>query len=61
MRRDQISLHLYTVREHTARDMPGTLRRLADIGYTAVETAGFGGLTPQDLMTNEFIDTSIGL
>ena len=49
MRRDRISLQLYTLREHTARDMPGTLRRLADIGYTAVETAGFGGLSPQDL------------
>lgn len=48
MREDQISLQLYTVREHTARDMPGTLRLLAEIGYTAVETAGFGGLTPQD-------------
>ncbi|QIN83503.1 TIM barrel protein [Rubrobacter tropicus] len=49
MRRDQISLQLYTVREHTARDMPGTLRRLADIGYSAVEPAGFGGLTPREL------------
>ena len=49
MRRDQISLQLYTVREHTARDMPGTLRRLAEIGYTAVELAGFGGLTPREL------------
>ena len=49
MRRDQISLQLYTVRELTAVDMPGTLRRLADIGYTAVEPAGFGGLTPQEL------------
>ena len=49
MRRDQISLQLYTVREQTARDMPGTLRRLAEIGYTAVETAGFGGLSPQEL------------
>lgn len=49
MRADQISLQLYTVREHTARDMPGTLRRLAEIGYTAVELAGFGGLSPQDL------------
>lgn len=49
MRKDQISLQLYTVREHTARDMPGTLRRLADIGYTAVEPAGFGGLTPREL------------
>ena len=49
MRADQISLQLYTVREHTARDMPGTLRRLAEIGYTAVELAGFGGLAPQEL------------
>ena len=49
MRRDQISLQLYTVREQTARDIPGTLRRLAEIGYTAVETAGFGGLSPQEL------------
>ncbi len=49
MRRDQISLQLYTVRGHTAHDMPGTLRRLAEIGYTAVEFAGFGGLTPGKL------------
>ncbi|CAA9449425.1 MAG: Sugar or sugar phosphate isomerase/epimerase/dehydrotase [uncultured Rubrobacteraceae bacterium] len=49
MRADQISLQLYTVREHTATDMPGTLLRLAEIGYTAVETAGFGGLAPREL------------
>jgi sugar phosphate isomerase/epimerase len=49
VRRGQISLQLYTVREHTARDMPGTLRRLARMGYTAVETAGFGGLAPHEL------------
>jgi len=49
MRKDQISLQLYTVREHTANDMPDTLRRLAEIGYTAVEPAGFGGLTPREL------------
>jgi len=49
VRDDQISLQLYTLREHTARDMPGTLRRLAKIGYAAVELAGFGGLSPQEL------------
>lgn len=46
---DQIAIQLYTVREHVAQDMPGTLRRLADIGYTAVEFAGYGNLSPQDL------------
>jgi sugar phosphate isomerase/epimerase len=51
MRRDQISLQLYTVREHTARDMPGTLRRISEIGYPAVEFAGYGGLSPEDLRT----------
>jgi sugar phosphate isomerase/epimerase len=49
MRRDQISLQLYTVREEAARDMPGTLREISDIGYPAVELAGYGGFAPQDL------------
>jgi sugar phosphate isomerase/epimerase len=51
MRREQISLQLYTVREETARDMPATLRRISEIGYPAVEFAGYGGLTPRDLKT----------
>ena len=51
MRRDQISLQLYTVREETTRDMPGTLRKISEIGYPAVEFAGYGGLAPQDLKT----------
>ncbi len=49
MREDQISLQLYTVREETSRDMPDTLRRISEIGYPAVEFAGYGGLSPQDL------------
>ena len=51
MRRDQISLQLYTVREQTARDMPVTLRKISEIGYPAVEFAGYGGLAPHDLKT----------
>jgi sugar phosphate isomerase/epimerase len=49
MRRDQISLQLYTVREETARDMTGTLHRISEIGYPAVEFAGYGGLSPEEL------------
>jgi len=49
MRRDQISLQLYTVREETARDIPGTLRRIKEIGYPAVEFAGYGALSPEEL------------
>jgi sugar phosphate isomerase/epimerase len=51
MRQDQISLQLYTLREETARDMPGTLRKVSEIGYPAVEFAGYGDLAPQDLKT----------
>jgi len=51
MRTGQISLQLYTVREETARDMPGTLRRISEIGYPAVEFAGYGDLSPGELRT----------
>ena len=44
MRRDQIALQLYTVREAAGQDFVGTLKRVADMGYPAVEFAGFGGL-----------------
>ncbi len=37
----ELSVQLYTVREHLATDIPGTLRRIADIGYTRVELFNF--------------------
>lgn len=40
-----IALQLYTVRDETARDFAGTLRRVAALGYTAVEFAGYGNLS----------------
>ena len=49
MRRDQVSLQLYTLREHTARDMAATLQAVAAMGYPAVEFAGYGGLSPREL------------
>jgi sugar phosphate isomerase/epimerase len=42
---DAIALQLYTVRSETAKDFAGTLRRVAEVGYTAVEPAGYGGLS----------------
>jgi sugar phosphate isomerase/epimerase len=44
-----VALQLYTVREDMAKDFPGTLRKVAEIGYRAVEFAGTGGLTAEDL------------
>lgn len=45
MRKDQIGIQLYTIREAAAADLDAALGRVAEIGYTAVEFAGFQGLT----------------
>jgi sugar phosphate isomerase/epimerase len=37
----QLSVQLYTVREAILEDLPGTLKRIADIGYTQVEPYNF--------------------
>jgi sugar phosphate isomerase/epimerase len=38
------ALQLYSVRDLTARDFAGTMKKVADIGYKLVETAGYGNL-----------------
>jgi sugar phosphate isomerase/epimerase len=41
-----IGLQLYTVRDQLAKDLPGTLKQVAAIGYKEVEVAGLYGKTP---------------
>src|SRR5688500_12849524 len=41
-----IALQLYTLREDLAKDFAGTIKKVANIGYAGVETAGFPGTTP---------------
>jgi sugar phosphate isomerase/epimerase len=48
---DQVALELYTVRDETERDFTGTLRRIAEMGYPAVEFAGYGGLSAREMAT----------
>jgi sugar phosphate isomerase/epimerase len=43
---DRIGIQLYTVRDQMRADMPGTLGRIAGIGYKEVEFAGYFGRTP---------------
>ena len=40
----RVSLQLWSVREDTAQDFASTVDRVAKIGYTGVETAGYGNL-----------------
>jgi len=44
-----IALQLYSVREDCARDLPGTLKAVADMGYEGVEFAGYHGRSARDL------------
>jgi sugar phosphate isomerase/epimerase len=49
VRDDQIALQLYTVRRDLASDLEGTLRAVAEAGYTAVEVAGLPPVDPARL------------
>ncbi len=42
------SIQLYSCRDAMAQDMEGTLKRIAEIGYTMVETAGFFNHTAEE-------------
>jgi sugar phosphate isomerase/epimerase len=55
---DNIAIQLYTVRELAAEDFAGTLRTIADIGYKAVELAGFYGNSAEEIRA---ITDSLGL
>lgn len=45
MRKDQIGIQLYTLRELAAQSYVDMLRTVAEMGYRGVEFAGFGELT----------------
>lgn len=43
-----IGLQLYTLRDVLPNDFEGVIRRIAELGYAGVETAGFSGTTTAD-------------
>ena len=45
-----VALQLYTVRDETARDFAGTVRKVAEMGYAGVEFAGTGDLSAQQMV-----------
>ncbi len=44
-----VALQLYTVREEVQRDLAGTLRRVAEMGYSGVESGVYQGVTAEAL------------
>lgn len=43
-----IAVQLYSLRDELAKDFTGTIRKVADMGYAGVETAGFNGSTLEE-------------
>ncbi|WP_168123844.1 sugar phosphate isomerase/epimerase [Paenibacillus sp. HB172176] len=46
---ERIALQLHTVREECKADFPGTLRKLGEMGWPAVQFAGFHDYNPAEL------------
>jgi len=46
---NQFSIQLYSVRDIINDDFSGTLKKLAEMGYTGAEFAGYGGLSAQEM------------
>jgi sugar phosphate isomerase/epimerase len=46
---NKFAIQLYSVRDETQKDFPGTLKKLAEMGYTGVEFAGYGGLNAEEM------------
>lgn len=49
MRDTYVGLQLYTVRDQTAQDFKRTVQRVAEMGYSAIEFAGYGSLMSRDM------------
>ena len=51
IRRPRISVQLYSVRQAAEKDLAGTLKAIAEMGYEGVEFAGYYGKDPKDIRT----------
>lgn len=47
--KNQLSAQLWSVKDYTGKDFFGTLEKIAQIGYTGVEFAGYGGIAAKDM------------
>jgi sugar phosphate isomerase/epimerase len=49
MAKAQVGIQLYTLKDQTQNDFLGTIRKVADMGYQAVEFAGYFGVPAREL------------
>ncbi|WP_442598819.1 sugar phosphate isomerase/epimerase family protein [Neobacillus sp. D3-1R] len=58
MKKIPIAVQMYTLREESEKDFPGTLKKVSELGFDGVEFAGYGGLPPKEV---KFILDKLGL
>jgi len=49
MRTIPVAVQMYTLRDESAQDFAGTLKKVADLGFDGVEFAGYGGLEVKEV------------
>ncbi|PFO00907.1 xylose isomerase [Bacillus sp. AFS076308] len=49
MRKIPVAVQMFTLREESAKDFAGTLKKVAELGFDGVELAGYHGLTPMEI------------
>ncbi|MBS4199880.1 sugar phosphate isomerase/epimerase [Bacillus sp. FJAT-49732] len=49
MRTIPVAVQMYTLRDESAQDFAGTLKKVADLGFDGVEFAGYGGLDVKEV------------
>ncbi len=49
MSRIPLTLELYSLRDDCAKDLPGTIKKVAEMGYEGVEFAGYHGFSAPEL------------
>ncbi|PLS03216.1 sugar phosphate isomerase/epimerase family protein [Neobacillus cucumis] len=49
MRNIPVAVQMFTLREESAKDFAGTLKKVAELGFDGVELAGFHGLTAREV------------
>ncbi|MCJ7839837.1 sugar phosphate isomerase/epimerase [Lederbergia sp. NSJ-179] len=49
MKKIPVALQMFTLREESAQDFAGALKKVASLGYDGVEFAGYGGLPVQEV------------
>ena len=59
MKELKVGIQLYSLRDELAKDMDATLKRVKEMGYDYVETAGYFGKSAEEIVKHFFRDVTL--